>query len=153
MEIKASTFFSKEQQEQILSAIKQAEKATSGEIRVHIETFLAGDVLDRAAWIFKKIKMHETRARNGVLFYMALRNRQFAIIGDNGINEKVPEGFWDNVKELLEIKFGENRFTEGLVEAIILSGEQLRDHFPFEEDDVNELPDGVSFDDPDLINT
>ena len=93
--MKASSFFTKEEQDQILAAIKEAEKETSGEIRIHIETTCPGDVLDRAAWIFKKLGMDKTAERNGVLFYLAVKDRKFAIIGDAGINAKVPEGFWD----------------------------------------------------------
>ncbi len=144
--MKASSFFSKEQQAQILAAVKEAEKETSGEIRVHIESSLKVDVLDRAAWIFKKLDMHKTAARNGVLFYLALKDRKFAIIGDAGINSKVPAGFWDQISELLRKNFKEGKFTEGLSEGIIMAGEQLRTHFPYMEDDVNELPDEISFD-------
>jgi uncharacterized membrane protein len=142
----ASTFFTKDQQAEILAAVKEAENATSGEIRVHIETYCSEDVLDRAAWIFKKIGMHKTAERNGVLFYLAVKDRKFAVIGDAGINSKVPEGFWDDVKDLLQARFREGKFTEGLAEGIILSGEHLRKHFPHREDDVNELPDEISFD-------
>jgi uncharacterized membrane protein len=149
--IKASSFFTKEQLAQILSAIKEAEEATSGEIRVHIETRLSGSVLDRAAWIFKRIGMHKTSDRNGVLFYLAVSNRQFAIIGDKGINSKVPEDFWENVKELLRKNFAIGKFTEGLVEGIHLAGLQLKGNFPHKKDDVNELPDEISFDDPDYV--
>lgn len=148
MDVKASTFFTKEQQEQIRAAIKEAEEATSGEIRVHIETSLTGDVLDRAAWIFKKIRMHETEKRNGVLFYIVVRNKQFAIIGDRGINAMVPEDFWDETKNLLQKHFRNEKFTEGLVEAVLLAGQQLKEHFPRMKDDINELPDEISFDDP-----
>jgi len=147
--MKASSFFTKEQQALVLDAIKEAEEATSGEIRVHIETSLAGDVLDRAAWIFKRIGMHKTSNRNGVLFYLAINNRKFAIIGDKGINSKVPEDFWEKAKELLGKKFTEGKFTEGLVEGIHHTGLQLKGHFPHKKSDVNELPDEISFDDPD----
>ena len=147
MEIKASTFFTKEQQVRILDAIKEAERATSGEIRVHIETWLEGDVLDRAAWIFRKIGMHKTEKRNGVLFYLAVRNKTFAIIGDAGINSKVPGDFWDSIRDIVRANFSENKFTEGLVEGIKLAGIQLKEHFPFGKDDVNELPDEISFED------
>ena len=75
--MKASSFFTKEQQAHIREAITEAEKETSGEIRVHIETRLSGDILDRASWIFKRIGMHQTKERNGVLFYLAVRNRKF----------------------------------------------------------------------------
>jgi uncharacterized membrane protein len=149
--IKASSFFTKEQLAQILSAIKEAEEATSGEIRVHIETRLSGSVLDRAAWIFIRIGMHKTSDRNGVLFYLAVSNRQFAIIGDKGINSKVPEDFWEKVKELLRKNFAKGKFTEGLVEGIHLAGLQLKGNFPHKKDDINELPDEISFDDPDYV--
>jgi len=144
--MKASTFFSKEQQAQILAAVKEAEMETSGEIRVHIESSLKGDVLDRAAWLFKKLGMHETAERNGVLFYLAVNDKKFAIIGDAGINAKVPGGFWDDISELLKNNFKEGKFTEGLSEGILLAGKHLKMHFPHKSDDVNELPDEISFD-------
>jgi uncharacterized membrane protein len=144
--MKASTFFTQEQQAHILAAVKEAENETSGEIRVHIETFCKEDVLDRAAWIFKKLGMHNTAERNGVLFYLAISDKKFAVIGDAGINSKVPVGFWDDVKELLKENFQSGRFTEGLSEGIILAGTHLKKHFPHRKDDVNELPDEISFD-------
>jgi uncharacterized membrane protein len=150
METKASTFFTEEQKDQIRDAIKEAEKETSGEIRVHIETRLTGKVLDRAAWIFKRIGMHATENRNGVLFYFAVRNKEFAIIGDSGINAAVPENFWNNIKEILLDHFRNEKFAEGLIKGILMAGNQLRDHFPRSEDDINELPDDISFEEPDL---
>src|SRR5450759_336826 len=144
--MKASTFFSKDQQAQILAAVKEAEMETSGEIRVHIESSLNGDVLDRAAWLFKKLGMHKTTERNGVLFYLAVNDRKFAIIGDAGINAKVPAGFWDDISELLKKNFKEGKFTEGLSEGILLAGKHLTLHFPHRTDDVNELPNDISFD-------
>ena len=144
--MKASSFFTKDQQSQILAAVVEAEKATSGEIRVHIETYCPADVLDRAAWVFGKLGMHKTAERNGVLFYLAVSDRKFAILGDAGINSKVPEGFWDNIRELFLNKFRDGQFTEGLSEGIILAGKQLKQHFPYHKDDVNELPDEISFD-------
>jgi uncharacterized membrane protein len=144
--MKASTFFSKEQQAQILASVKEAELETSGEIRVHIETSLNGDVLDRAAWLFRKMGMDKTAERNGVLFYLVVSDRKFAIIGDAGINAKVPAGFWDDISEVLKKDFKEGKFTEGLVEGIIMAGNQLKTHFPHRLEDVNELPDDISFD-------
>lgn len=146
--VKASSFFTQEQQAKILLSIREAEESTSGEIRVHIETSFEGDVLDRAAWVFGKLGMHKTTLRNSVLFYLAAEDRKFAIIGDAGINAKVPEGFWDRIKELLLKNFKEGNFTEGLSQGIILAGEQLKIHFPHQKDDVNELPDDISFDKP-----
>jgi uncharacterized membrane protein len=144
--MKASSFFTKEQQAQILASVRDAEKATSGEIRVHIETSCTEDVLDRAAWVFKKLGMHKTAERNGVLFYLAISDRKFAILGDAGINAKVPSGFWDEISDLLKKNFSESKFTEGISEGILLAGEQLKTHFPYRKDDVNELPDDISFD-------
>jgi uncharacterized membrane protein len=146
--MKASTFFTKEQQAQIQTAIKEAEENTSGEVRVHMESNLSGDVLDRAAWIFKKIGMHKTENRNGVLFYLAVMNKKFAVIGDRGINRKVPEGFWDETREILENHFRTEKYSEGLVKAILTIGKQLKEHFPHKRGDVNELPDDISFNDP-----
>ena len=144
--MKASRFFSKEQQNQILASVREAEEATSGEIRVHIETSCPEDVLDRAAWVFKKLAMNKTAERNGVLFYLAVRDKKFAIIGDAGINSKVPAGFWDKISELLQKNFKEGKFAEGLSEGIVLAGKQLKTHFPHRTDDANELPDEISFD-------
>ena len=110
--MKASSFFSKEQQAQILASVREAEKETSGEIRVHIETYLTGDVLDRAAWIFNKLGMHKTADRNGVLFYLAVNDKKFAIIGDEGINAKVHAGLWNDISELLKKNFKDGKFTE-----------------------------------------
>jgi uncharacterized membrane protein len=146
--MKASSFFTKEQQSQILNAVKMAEEETSGEVRVHIETSCSGDVLDRAAWIFGKLGMQKTAERNGVLFYLAVEDKKFAIIGDAGINAKVPAGFWDSVSDLLKNNFRDGRFTEGLSTGIMQAGEQLKLFFPHRQDDKNELTDEISFDKP-----
>lgn len=145
MKQSAKNFFSKEQQETILLAVKNAELDTSGEIRVHIESRCPGDVLDRAAQVFDLLHMQNTKLRNGVLIYLSIENRKFAILGDAGINAVVPENFWDEVKNVMIRHFRENRFTEGLTEAIERTGEQLKKHFPYQADDVNELPDEISF--------
>ena len=141
----ARKFFTENDQLAIKNAIVQAENGTSGEIRVHIEDTFSGDVLDQASFIFKKLKMHKTEQRNGILFYLAIRNRKFAIIGDAGINAKVPEGFWDLIKETMTEHFRNNRFTEGLVDGIKLAGEKLVEYFPHLLNDINELPDEISF--------
>jgi uncharacterized membrane protein len=143
--ITAKNFFSKEQQEAILLAIKSAELNTGGEIRIHIENKCPGDVLDRAAQVFDKLHMQNTQLRNGVLIYLSIENRKFAILGDAGINAVVPENFWDDIKDKMIAHFREGHFTEGLVEAIQSAGGQLKKHFPYESNDVNELPDDISF--------
>ena len=145
-EMKASKFFTQEQQDTIVRAIGEAEHATSGEIRVHVETSCKADVLDEAAWLFRKLGMHKTADRNGVLIYLALSERKFAIIGDRGINNVVPLGFWDNIRDHMKERFAESLFTEGLAEGILMAGEQLKEHFPYTKDDVNELTDTISFD-------
>ncbi len=144
--MKASTFFTREQQEAIVRAIGEAEHATSGEIRVHIETSCKADVLDEAAWLFRKVGMQKTADRNGVLIYLAVKERKFAIIGDTGINSVVPLGFWDEIRDHMKQRFSENLFTEGLTEGIIMAGQQLKEHFPHTRDDVNEIADTISFD-------
>ena len=95
-----------------------AELDTSGEIRVHIESVCKGDVLDRAAYIFKKLGMSKTAQRIGVLIYLAVRNRKFAIIGDRGIHNKVPPDFWDTIKLKMLDYFRESKFSDGLIYAI-----------------------------------
>ncbi len=148
MEPKASDFFTKDERDRIRDAVIAAESQTSGEIRIHIENSFEGDVLDRASWIFTKIRMHKTEKRNGVLFYLAVSSRKFAVIGDSGINEVVGNDFWDSVKDLMQERFRQGRFTDGLVEAVHMAGKKLQDHFPYTRDDVNELPDEISFDTP-----
>lgn len=139
-------FFSKEEKKQITDAIAEAEKNTSGEIRLHAEGNCKIDVLDRAAYIFKKLDMHQTEQRNGVLFYLAVHDRKFAILGDAGINRLVPANFWDEIKETLLGYFKEGKFTEGLTKGILMAGEQLKANFPYQKDDVNELSNEISFD-------
>lgn len=141
----AKNFFSPEQQGDITRAIQMAELDTSGEIRVHIENQCPGDVRDRAAYLFKKLGMTNTDQRNGVLFYLSVDHRKFAVLGDTGINAVVPDNFWDDVKIIMLDQFREGLFTEGLTEAILKAGVQLKKHFPRKTDDVNELPDEVSF--------
>lgn len=141
----AETFFNSTEKNEILSAIKEAELNTSGEIRVHIEEKVSGEVLDRAAYIFKNLGMHKTELRNGILFYLAFGSRKFAILGDAGINSRVPENFWDDIKIKMGDLFKDGNFAEGLTTGILLTGEQLKKHFPYQKDDSNELSDDLSF--------
>jgi len=138
-------FLGKENEKLIVQAIEGAEHETSGEIRVHIENKCKEDVLDRAAWLFKKLKMHETKDRNGVLIYLSVNDRKFAIIGDSGINKVVPEGFWNDIKEMMIGHFIKGEFATGLINGIEKAGEQLKQYFPWQTDDVNELPDEISY--------
>jgi uncharacterized membrane protein len=138
-------YFTEENKLQIANAIRVAETNTSGEIRLHIEKYCKEEVLDRAAYIFEKLEMHKTKLRNGVLFYLAVEDRKFAILGDAGINQKVSDDFWANANETVLSSFKEGKLTEGLVEGILMSGEQLKEHFPYMKDDKNELSDDISY--------
>ena len=143
--MKPSDFLSKDDKTLITNAIKSAEHNTSGEIRVHIENKCKTDVLDRAAYLFGKLAMHKTEKRNGVLFYLAVNNKKFAILGDAGINKVTAENFWENIKETMLSYFKDEEFAKGLEKGIKMAGEQLKDHFPYRSDDINELPDEISF--------
>lgn len=136
---------SEEDKEIIVQAIQEAEKNTSGEIRVHLENHCKIDVLDRASEVFGTLKMHETKLRNGVLFYLAMKDHQFAILGDSGINQLVPEHFWEETRDFMVAKFKEGKYAEGLSEGIKMAGHQLKAHFPYQANDRNELPDDISF--------
>jgi len=138
-------FLGKENEQLITKAIEKAEHQTSGEIRVHVESKCKEEVLDRAAWLFKKLKMHETKDRNGVLIYLSINDRKFAIIGDAGINKVVPEGFWNDNKEMMISHFKKGEFAIGLINGIEKAGEQLKQYFPHQDNDVNELSDEISY--------
>lgn len=142
-------FLTKEQKNDILNAIHAAEKLTSGEIRVHLEAKCPGDSLERAKEVFQQLKMHETQLHNGALVYMAISDRKLAVFGDQGINEVVANDYWENVKEEMLKHFKDGAFAEGLCLGIGLIGEKLKEHFPYREDDINELPDDISINDPD----
>jgi len=129
---------------QVREAIGAAERRTSGELRVHLEDHIEEDVLDHAAYVFEELGMHRTRDRNGVLVYVAVADRQVAVLGDSGINEQVPDGFWTDVVGLLKLHFAAGRHAEGLVEAVHLIGEKLSSFFPLREDDTDELSNEVS---------
>ncbi|HSZ24294.1 MAG TPA: TPM domain-containing protein [Cytophagaceae bacterium] len=141
----AKDLFNEAQQKAIVDSIKAAELNTSGEVQVHIENTCKKEVMDRATEVFKVLNMHKTKLRNGVLFYLAVKDKKFAILGDAGINALVPPNFWESIKDNMQSEFREGRFTEGLCEGIRKAGEQLRSHFPYQSDDVNELPDDISF--------
>ncbi len=138
-------FFSKEEKKQITDAIAEAELNTSGEIKLHVEGYCKIDVLDRAAYVFEKLEIHKTAQRNGVLFYLAVHDHKFAILGDAGINQLVPADFWDQIKETMLEYFKEDRFTDGLSKGILMAGEQLKANFPYQKEDINELSDEISF--------
>lgn len=141
----SETFFTKEQEAQIIEAIKAAEKNTSGEIRVHIEPSTNGkDTLERAIEVFQELDMHQTEARNGVLLYLAFEDHSFSVFGDKGINEVVGENFWNSTRDLMQSSFKKAEFAKGLVDGITEAGNALKTHFPYQKDDQNELDDQIS---------
>lgn len=137
-------FFSEAEEAKIIEAIRLAELATSGEIRVHIEEKCKESAFDRATEVFGNLEMHETELRNGVLFYLATADHKFAIIGDEGINAKVPAGFWDDIRDEMQTAFKSGDFVGGLSKGIALSGKALKEFFPYTDDDINELSDEIS---------
>lgn len=143
----AINFFTEQEKKEIINSIQLAEKNTSGEIRVHIENSFPENPVTRAVQVFKKLKMDRTKLQNGVLFYLSVKDHAFAVIGDKGINSAVPLHFWDDARAIMESKFKESKFKEGLCEAIELVGQQLKAFFPVQDEDENELPDGLSFND------
>ena len=143
--MKANHIFNKENKAIVVKAIEEAELATSGEIRLHVDDYCKGDLMDRAATVFEKLNMHKTDLRNGVLFYVAVSDRKFAVLGDVGINQKVAAHFWDDIKNEVITQFKLGNYAQGLAEGIIKAGEQLKAHFPYQKNDINELNNEISF--------
>lgn len=141
----AITILNREEDHRVVEAIKQAELNTSGEIKVHIENHCKGDVEQRSLVVFNRLKLNETKLRNGVLIYLAAKDHKFAILGDEGINNVVDDGFWNDVKDLMLAHFKEGRFADGLEQGIQRCGEKLKTHFPYQSDDINEIPDEISY--------
>lgn len=143
--MKAEEFLSPAGKRAVTDAIKEAELGTSGEIRIHIDDICKTDPMQKAKSVFRLLEMDKTAMHNGVLIYVACKSRVFAIVGDSGINEAVPEGFWNDVTEMMGREFSSGRFAEGLEEAVRMAGEKLKEYFPYQEGDINELPDEISF--------
>lgn len=138
--------FNQEEQEKVVQAISLAENRTSGEIRLVVERHLNGkEAYEQAKSFFEKLKMHHTAQRNGVLIYLATDDHQFAIIGDIGIDQKVPTDFWESTKDAMLVHFRSGDYVSGLIEGIDQAGLQLATYFPRREDDVNELPNDIYF--------
>jgi uncharacterized membrane protein len=133
-------------QPRIIEAIHTAEKMTSGEIRVHVQPKAHGEIRSVAERTFERLGMTRTDLRNGVLLFIACEEQRFVILGDEGIDAKVPAGFWDEIAAKLTIRFQHREFTEGIVEAIHSAGEELRHYFPRAHDDVNELSNEINVD-------
>ncbi|RVT77726.1 TPM domain-containing protein [Flavobacterium sufflavum] len=141
---KVEDFLTKEEEQEIVEAIRIAEKNTSGEIRVHIEKTTSLDAYDRAMEIFHELKMDETQLQNGVLIYLAVKDKTFVICGDKGINDVVGTDFWNCTRDAMVAQFKQNNFKQGLVDGILRAGEQLKKYFPWQEGDSNELSNEIS---------
>jgi uncharacterized membrane protein len=141
----AITILNRDEDRRVVEAIKQAELNTSGEIKVHIENYCKDDVEQRSLVVFSHLKISKTKLHNGVLIYLAVKDRKFAILGDEGINKVVEDGFWNDVKDLMQAHFREGRFAEGLEQGIQRCGEKLKAYFPYQSDDINEIPDEISY--------
>lgn len=141
----AESFLSEADRARVAEAIGLAERRTSGEIRVHLEDHIEDDVLDHAAFVFEELGMQRTRDRNAVLIYVCVADRKVAVVGDKGINDRVPPGFWTDVVAVLKLHFAAGRQADGLCEAVHLVGEKLKSFFPYQADDRDELTNEVSF--------
>ncbi len=137
-------FLSKKEEEKIVDAISQAEKNTSGEIRVHIEAHTDEDHFEHALKVFEQLEMHKTELRNGVLIYIAVDDHQFVILGDKGINDVVSNDFWERTKDVMQDHFRKGNFQEGIVAGVLQAGEELKTHFPYQADDQDELSNEIS---------
>jgi uncharacterized membrane protein len=133
-------------QQRVVDAITAAELLTSGEIRVHIQPKATDDIRNVAERTFERLGMTKTALRNGVLLFIACEEQRFTILGDQGLDEKVPAGFWDEIAAKLTIRFKAGEFTDGIVEAIHSAGEQLRHYFPRAAGDVDELSNDINID-------
>lgn len=141
---KVEDFLTQEQEHKIVKAIRTAELFTSGEIKVHIESSTVKNTIERAKEVFFYLKMDETENKNGVLFYLAVADKKFAVIGDENINKKVPDNFWSDIKDIVIKEFKIAHCTSGLVKGILKVGKELKHYFPYNEKDINEHSDEVS---------
>jgi len=141
---KVEDFLTKEEEQEIVEAIRVAEENTSGEIRVHIEKTSSKAHFERALEVFHQLRMNETHLKNGVLFYFAVADKGFAICGDKGINDLVTADFWDCTKDIMVNHFKSGNFKQGIVDGVLNAGEQLNKYFPSFEGDTNELSNEIS---------
>lgn len=137
-------FLTPSEEQEIVAAIRVAERQTSGEIRVHIESTSKIAIEERALEVFSELKMYNTEQRNGVLIYVAVDDRNFAIYGDQGINDVVKDTFWDDTINSIQTHFKNGKFKQGLIDGILKAGEQLKVYFPWDDTDKNELSDSIS---------
>lgn len=145
--MKQKEFLARLDHDKIVSSIQQAEKETSGQIRVHVQPKSAADLRNYAERTFERLGMTKTTHRNGVLLFIASEENRFVILGDRGIDEKVPPGFWDDIAARLTARFKNGEYSDGIVEAILAAGEHLKRYFPHSDKDVDELPNEIDVSD------
>ena len=140
-------FFPDDDTRLIVKAIRQAEKSTSGEVRVFVESRCPWmDAIDRAAELFFRLKLDKTEQRNGVLVYVAMKDRQLAVFGDEGIHQKVGTDYWNKLVTEMLASFNKEDYGKGIAESVIQIGDALHTYFPYDRDtDKNELPDDIVF--------
>jgi uncharacterized membrane protein len=141
---KVEAFLTPEEEQEIISAIRTAEKNTSGEIRIHMEASSEKGHYERALEVFHHLKMDNTKDANAVLVYIAVKDHQFVICGDKGINEVVPKDFWNTTKDIMQNHFKQGRYKQGIVDGVLKAGEALQIHFPWQTDDEDELSNEIS---------
>ena len=141
---KVEAFLTPAEEKEIISAIRTAETNTSGEIRIHIEASSEKKHYDRALEVFHLLKMDNTKDANAVLIYVAVKDHKFVIYGDKGINEVVPENFWNTTKDIIQHQFKSGNFKQGIVDGILKAGIELQAHFPWQTDDKDELSNDIS---------
>ena len=137
-------FLTDQAEQEIIAVIREAESNTSGEIRVHLEKSLDREPIARAQELFHLLEMDKTAEKNGVLFYVAVDDHKFAIIGDEGIDKVVPDNFWESIKDEVINEFVKGNSKNGLVKGILHAGEKLKEYFPYNNKDNNELSDEIS---------
>jgi uncharacterized membrane protein len=141
---KIEAFLSSEEEKEIIKTIRIAEQNTSGEIRIHIEKTSTANAFERAMEVFHYLKMDNTKLQNGVLIYVAVEDKTFVIYGDKGVNDVVPDNFWDSTKDVIQSHFKLGNFKQGLTEGVLKAGQQLETHFPWIHGNKNELSDDIS---------
>jgi uncharacterized membrane protein len=141
---KIEDFLTAKEEQEIIEAIRKAEQNTSGEIRVHIEKKSKIDAFERAMEVFRYLKMDNTKLQNSVLIYVAIDDKSFVIFGDKGINDVVDDDFWNTTKNVIQSYFKAGNYKQGLIEGVLKAGKELEIYFPWNHNDINELPDYIS---------
>lgn len=143
---KKVTFFTSKEEKKIIAAIKRAELKTSGEVRVHLDEEKVEVIKKRAVYIFDTLGMTRTKERNGILVYLNPTNKNFLVMGDEGIHAKVGQDFWEKISNEMKDRFKKEEYAQGVIEAIDAIGIELKNFFPYDEKtDTNELDDEISY--------